>query len=385
MSMRAQISPEDILRRAYTVGNYYGFTPFPVLAMEARENKPTRKPYPKEISVSKLDPQGQVVASFLKQVRDAGITPSISQPLFAWHTNVTPGRNAPRHAVVQFHAIGAPHAIADAILMRVAQIFISDILKSQATLHINSVGDKETRVRYSRELGAYFRRNGACVPNGCEECTENDVYTMVEALLSHPDFQIKNIPSATDHLSEASRKHFENVLEFLEETDMLYKLSPDLVSRADMWIDTCFELRVNGKRIAWGSRYNDITSHFFENALPSVSVIIRINTKQKIVSSVREPTKPRAFFLHIGDEAKRASVRLTEKLRNAHIPIAQMIGVESLTEQMRIAESKKPLYILLMGRKEALDGTVILRSCDTHAETIIPLNTLVENLKTTLY
>ncbi len=380
MNSLTSIRPEDVLRRAYTIGNYYGFSPFPEIALSARENRPPRAPYPKDINLSELDSQAQTVASFLKQVRDAGIKPSIQQPLFAWHTNITAGRPAPKRAVIQFHAIGSAHAVADAVIMRAVRAFASDILKSSPTIHINSIGDRETRVRYSRELGAYFRRNGVTIPVDCLSVdAKQDVFEEVEELLMH--IPQKDVPASTDHLSEASRKHFENVLEFLEETDTPYELAPEIISRANSWTDTRFDIRLNGEKIAWGSRYHDLTAPFFEAPLPSIVAIMRFSTQKTDVPNVRVPSKPRACFLHIGDEAKRISVRLVDDLRHARVPIKQMIGVESLTEQMRITEILNPPYILLMGRKEALEGTVILRSRTTHVETVLPINTLIESIK----
>jgi len=89
----------------------------------------------------------------------------------------------------------------------------------------------------------------------------------------------------------------------------------------------------------------------------------------------------RFAFVHIGDEAKRLSLRLAEEFRRAHVPLAQDIGIESLIEQMHHAEKRNPAYLLIMGRKEALERTVILRNRQTQEETILPLLGLTERLK----
>ncbi|HEX8946990.1 MAG TPA: His/Gly/Thr/Pro-type tRNA ligase C-terminal domain-containing protein [Candidatus Paceibacterota bacterium] len=379
MSSLAPIRPEEMLRRAHAVGNYYGFAPFSALTAQARDRRPAREPYPKELAVSELDPLAQTVAAFLKHVRDAGITPSVRQPLFAWHTNVTVGRPAPKQAVVQFHAIGAPHAIADAVLMRAVRAFIADTLKTEPTLHVNSTGDRETRARYARELDHYLRRSGAKLGEDCLSCAKRDILAAAETPISQ--LYREDTPASTDHLSEASRKHFENVLEFLEETETSYALAPELTSRANAWTETCFEIRAHGERMAWGARHHELATPFFNAALPSVAAIVRFSVPRGVVPAVREPGKPKAVFLHIGEEAKRTSVRLAEDLRRTRLPIMQMIGIESLTEQMRIAEALKPPYYILMGRKEALEGTVILRERATHTETVIPLENLAVSLK----
>jgi histidyl-tRNA synthetase len=93
------------------------------------------------------------------------------------------------------------------------------------------------------------------------------------------------------------------------------------------------------------------------------------------------PARLRFSFVHIGDEAKRISIRLAEDFRKARVSLAQDIGVESLTEQLHLAERRNSPYLLIMGRKEALEGSAILRNRATQEETILPLLGLAERLK----
>ena len=48
---------------------------------------------------------------------------------------------------------------------------------------------------------------------------------------------------------------------------------------------------------------------------------------------------------------------------------------------MRYADMTNAPYLLIMGRKEALERSVILRERSSHTETFIPLDSLVERLK----
>lgn len=380
MNSRAPLSPEEVLRRVRTIGNYYGFTPFPTLALQARSTRPKRQPYPSEIQLETFDPMAQIVVSFLKQLRDAGVTPSIKQPLFVWHTNITPGRKAPKQVTIQFHVLGVAHAIADIVLIRATQALISDLFKEKPGLRINSIGDRETRARFARELTQYFQRKNAVLPADCIECAKRDIFEAAGTLVSH--MCTEDLPSSVDYLSEASRKHFESVLEFLEDIDTSYSLTPELITRDNAWAETCFEMNVGDERVAWGSRYNEITGSFFDESVPSATMLIRITTHRRQVLPIRKQSKPKVVFLHIGDEAKRVSIRLTEEMRRARLSVTQMIGVESLMEQMRLAEEINPPYLLIIGRKEALDGTAILRELSTHTETVIPIESLIKSLQT---
>lgn len=369
----------DLVKRAHAVGTYYGFSPLSTLATKKR-GEGAKAPYPETIKVETLDPVSKEIAAFLKSVRDAGLAPATTRPMFIWHTNAAPGRPAPKQVVVQFHALGVDRAIADIVLIRAVRSLVADISKAEPRLRINSMGDKETRARFARELGSFFRKRAATLPEECVAHARTDVFKAAEILLEHPEQS--GLPSSTDHLSEASRKHFESVLEYLEATETPYELSPDLMTKAGMFGETCFELIADERIHAWGSRYHDLAKAFFKSNVPSVGAVIRINTENRdVIPAIKSSSNPRFVFVHIGEEAKRESMKMADTLRRARIPLAQAIGIESLAEQMRFADGLNPRYLIIMGRKEALERSVILRERSSHTETFIKLDSLIDRLR----
>jgi histidyl-tRNA synthetase len=369
---------DDVLKRAAAIGSYYGFTP--LTAFTAKKGV-SRAPFPENIDKKTYDPSAQELLDFLKHVRDTGIAPSSSQPLFVWHTNAAAGRPAPKNIVIQFHALGTDRAIADATLMRAVRAFMQDLAKSELTLRINSMGDKETRSRYVRELSQFTRKQGHLLPTDyLERAKTGDVFGACMGLCKSQYAGM--LPSSTDHLSEASRKHFECVIEYLEASETPYELAPELLSHGNAWAETCFEINGGHALRAWGSRYNEVTKPFFRSTVSGAGAVIRVTAEaREPVSTMKTHGAPRFVFVHIGDEAKRESMRMADTLRKARIPLTQSIGIESLTEQMRQAETLNPPYLLIMGRKEALERSVILRHRASYTETFIPLDSLVEKLK----
>jgi histidyl-tRNA synthetase len=370
--------PEDILKRVSAIGTYYGFTPLSTLSLKKGISK---SPYPDSVAFDTLDTNTKDIVNILKHVRDIGITPSSAQPLFVWHTNAAQGRPAPKQLVIQFHAMGTDRSIADAVLLRAVHALMQDLHKDDLFLRINSMGDKETVTRFVRELVNFFRKNPHLFPREKSLGTRKDVLTCALELLKKNEH---HLPSPTDNLSEQSRKHFEAVIEYLELTDTPYLLAPEIQSHDAHWTETCFEIETNSKKCsAWGSRYGELSKPFFKSVVPSIGAIIRIDSDtREIILPKKAPLAPRFMFVHIGDEAKRESMKLADSLRKARIPLSQSIGIESLTEQMRFVETLNPPYILIMGRKEALERSVILRNRNTYTEVSIQLDNLVEHLKT---
>ncbi|MDO8408145.1 MAG: His/Gly/Thr/Pro-type tRNA ligase C-terminal domain-containing protein [bacterium] len=400
---RVLIPGDELLKKARSVGQYYGFTPFVAMAAERRG---TRAAPPEAGAISTvpppppeaLDPVGVVVAGLLAQCRKMGIAlPPGSPPLFLWHSNLTPGRPTPKRAVVQFHAIGTERTLAEAVIIRALMALTRDLFHSEPVVRINSMGDRETRARYVRELGTFFKRRAATLPEECLIVAKKDAFAAAELAIARECAE--NLPSPTEYLSDASRKRFEDLLEYLEATETPYELARDLMSRGTHWNDTCFEIvlpalpapteqtglpasaAVAPRRVAWGSRYNELAKHMFGQATGAMGAVLSIETSGSGTLARIPAGRTRFVFVHIGEEAKRLSLRLAEEFKHAHLPLTQDIGIESLTEQMRLAERRDPPYLLIMGRKEALEGTVLLRDRRTQEELVLPVLGLTERLK----
>lgn len=377
--MRDTVPAEEILSKAHAVGQYYGFVPLSTIAAKSRGNVKKNVGYPETLANSTLDPTALVVANFLKQCRHLEPAPSARQPLFVWHTNIAPGRPPQKKTIVQFHALGTDRAIADTVIIRALVALTRDLYHEEPIVRLNSMGDKETRARYARELGTFFKKRAGGLPEECLERAKCDTFDAAEFAIANECAD--DLPAPTEHLSDASRKRFEDLLEYLEMTETPYELAKNLISRGNAWNDTCFELTVAGKRVAWGSRYTELAKHFFpSSSLSATGAVLSIMSEGAIVKKA-SATRLRFSFVHIGDEAKRISIRLAEDFRKARVPLTQYIGTESLTEQLGLAERDNNPYLLIMGRKEALEGSAILRNRATQVETTLPLNNLIERLR----
>lgn len=376
--IRDVIPAEELLSKAQAVGQYYGFIPLSSLTMKSRGLAKPKKD-PESLRNLPLDATAMTVTNFLRHCQNIEHIPTSLNPLFVWHTNIAPGRPAQKRAAIQFHALGADRAIADVVVIRAILALVRDLFHEEPSVRINSMGDKETRARYARELGVFFKKHAHDLP---EECiTQSKCNAFAAAELAIATECADNLPAPTEHLSDASRKRFEDLLEYLEMTETPYELVRNLISRGTIWNDMCFEILIGGRRVAWGSRYNDLIRHFFPSSpLSATGAVFQIGSAGTVVKKVA-PHKIRFSFVHIGDEAKRLSIRLADDFKKARIPLVQHIGVESLTSQLALAERANHPYLLIMGRKEALEGSAILRNGETQVETILPLQDIIDRLK----
>jgi len=99
---------------------------------------------------------------------------------------------------------------------------------------------------------------------------------------------------------------------------------------------------------------------------------------------IPEPRKPRVFLIQLGDLAKRKSLKLFEELRQSGIKIASSFGRDSIKSQLKLADKLGVDYTLILGQKEALENTVIVRDMHNGEQLTVQMPKLHDFLKARL-
>ncbi len=105
-------------------------------------------------------------------------------------------------------------------------------------------------------------------------------------------------------------------------------------------------------------------------------IAITFEQRGRLKNISSRETAPIVFFAHLGGEARRKTLSVLETLRRAQIPVRQSVMHERMGEQMAIAERMRVPYLLIMGHKEAVEGTVLFREVATNAQRAIPADEL---------
>lgn len=91
--------------------------------------------------------------------------------------------------------------------------------------------------------------------------------------------------------------------------------------------------------------------------------------------------EPQIFLAQLGNLAKRKSLKLIEEFRKAKIPILESLGRDSLKAQLALADKDGVRYTLILGQKEALQGTIIIRRMDTGGQKEVKLDKVIKEMK----
>lgn len=284
-----------------------------------------------------------------------------------------------------YEVIGDKKALTEAILIAGTINFFKE-LGIKVQVQINSLGDAACRKEYSSKLSAFFKERGK-KSKLCHGCKTALLKNPISLLDCKDDSCVKlreEAPQIADFLSTESRDHFTKTLEFLDELEVEYNFSPYLVRNLNYYNDTVFEIfQVNdegeivGKNaLAAGGRYDNMIEGFGGASIPAVGLAIglertasRIKDKASLINVGNDDI---IFIAQLGDQAKVKSLELFEELRFSGFNVRQSLSSDSLKQQLEEATAISAKTCLILGKKEIMDGTVLMRDLDSGAqETVI--------------
>ncbi|MEI6396771.1 MAG: ATP phosphoribosyltransferase regulatory subunit [Candidatus Taylorbacteria bacterium] len=280
--------------------------------------------------------------------------------------------------------LGASGSIAEATLIQTARAMLSEEKYTDTVVEINSIGDRDSITRFSRELTAYYRKNINEMTPECRQVLKRDPF---ELLSSHrADCKALNAaaPKSIDFLSEQSRRHLEEVLEYLEALNIPYTINNGLIGNRKYCTETIFTIvNAEQKILAIGVRYNSLAKRAgMKRDIQGVGISLLIKNN---VAALRKPLakskKPLSSFMQLSPESKLMSLAIIEILRLAKIPLFLSLAKDRLGAQVSSVERHHTPYVIVMGKKEAVEKTIIIRRTETHAQEIIPLDQLTKHMK----
>jgi histidyl-tRNA synthetase len=289
-------------------------------------------------------------------------------------------------------ALGSEKSILDALVIKTAWTILEEAGAKDLSVDINSIGDKECRNGYLKELVNYYKKNINSLPAIDRERLKTNPLRILDSKEEKTIEINQGAPDTLSHLCPACKKHFKEVLEYLEQMEIPYTLNKCLVRGLSYYTRTVFEIMIpnedDGKMItiASGGRYDYLGRQLgSKKDIPAVGSSIGVD---RVVEAPwftnlapRIIKKPKMYFIQLGFDAKLKSLNVIEILRKAKVPIAQSLSKDSLGAQLAIAEKMGVKYTIIFGQKEAIENSVIIRDMSTRSQETVPIKKLLDYIK----
>lgn len=334
------------------------------------------------------------------------------QPVKVWYWGQMFRHDRPQQGRYrQFHqfgceSFGVNNPVVDAELIATGFNVLKD-LGISPIVKINSIGSLEDRENYLVELVGYLKSKRSYLS---EESKKKIIKNPLRVLDSKEEQDIEVIaeaPQILDWLSEENKKYFTKVLEYLDEANIPYVLTPTLVRGLDYYTDTVFEYFEEIKdeknenveiALGGGGRYNELIKQLGGVETPAAGFALgverivnilekKIEDEYKIINN--DPEKVQApkqkingiFLAQLGEQASKKTLAIIEKIRKNDFQVFHNLAKTSLKAQLELADKFGVKYTLILGQKEVQDGTIIVRDMESGIQEIIDQNKIINHVK----
>lgn len=290
-----------------------------------------------------------------------------------------------------FEVIGEKDSVADAQLIQIFFALLKELgIKENITAQINSIGCSKCRPDYRRILISYYRNRIKELCPDCQSRLRKNPLRLLDCKEARCVKIAEEAPEIIDYLCVECHNHLKSVLEYLDELSIPYILNPRLVRGLDYYTKTVFEFWPEEKEsrqisLGGGGRYDDLIKQLGGKATPAVGMAAGIDRLVDMMKekAVKIPVKnrPLIFLVQLGHLGKRKCLCLFEDLRKAGLDSASAFSKNTIKSQLETADKLGANFSLLVGQKEALDGTVIIRDMDSGNQDSVLMEKVIKELK----
>lgn len=402
---------QGLFEKAQEIADYYGFTPIETPILEHEDvfvsaigegtDIIDKEMYTfKTKGGDRLALRPEYTASVMRAYLEHGMQ-TLPQPVMLYSYGQTYRHDKPQRGrwrqFRQFNLeiLGTSKSIADALIIRTLVTILEEYGFKDLIIDINSMGDKETRPLFIKELTNYYKKHLDALCKDCQERIKNNPLRLLDCKQLQCQPFKDNAPSSISYLSNDARSHFKEVLQYLEEMAIPYRVTNTLVRGQSYYTRTVFEVvkidvdeQGNEKEISitGGGRYDNLGKMMgSKKDIAAVGTglsmerIMMFPECKNIPPRIMKPA--RVYFIQLGFEAKLKSLCIIETLRKARIPIHQSISKDSLGAQLAQAEKMEVPYCIIFGQKEAMDNTVIVRHMGTRSQDTVKIDALSDYIK----
>ena len=290
-----------------------------------------------------------------------------------------------------FETIGEKSSVIDVQTIQIFYNILRELRLKNLVVEVNTIGDSQCRPYYKKLLASFFRSRESSLCSDCRRRLRENPLRILDCKEEKCHRVVSQAPQMIDHLCEECHNHFKEVLEFLDEIEIPYSLNPYLVRGLDYYTKTVFEISAEGLEgkaqgsLVGGGRYDVLAKLLGRRDAPASGGAAGI---ERIVSIMKERgmkfseiTPAKIFLAQLGNLAKRKSLKLLEDFRKQRIQVSESFGRDSLKVQLSRANKIGVKYTLILGQKEALEGTIIIRDMASGKQETIKLDKAVAEMK----
>ena len=258
---------------------------------------------------------------------------------------------------VEFFGVDNP--CADVEMLDLAQQIL-DRLEINASLHLNTIGDSQSRDAYRVALIEYFSKYRSELSEDSQQRLDKNPMRILDSKDLNDKRIAEDAPKISAHLTVSAAQFFEKVCEGLEVLGIKYTLDPTLVRGLDYYTHTAFEFKSNDlgaqDAVLGGGRYDGLVQHMGGPSIPAVGWGMGVDRIALLLEN-RAFAKPVPIvIIVIGDYFSKA-LQLAKAFREKG-NVCEILYKTNPGKAFKDADKLGARFAIIIGEEETKTNTV---------------------------
>ena len=292
----------------------------------------------------------------------------------------------------QFHQIGvecfgSSNPATDVETIAMAAHFLKAIGIQGVKLHLNTLGNPESRAAYRQALIDYLTPLKDSLSKDSQRRLEENPLRVLDSKEKEDKVAVENAPSILDYLDEESQAHFDAVRQMLESLGVDYIIDTNMVRGLDYYNHTIFEfiteIEGNDLTVCAGGRYDGLVAYFggpetagFGFGL-GVERLLLILEKQGVALPIENALD--VYIAVLGEGANLKALELVQALRQQGFKAERDYLNRKLKAQFKSADVFAAKTLITLGESEVESGQVKVKNNQTREEVEVSLDAISQN------
>ena len=271
----------------------------------------------------------------------------------------------------------------DAEIIALAQEILDRLKLSNIRLELNSLGDADSRKKYSNALVEYLNKYKSDLSEDSQVRLVKNPLRILDSKNSADQKILKEAPKIEDYLTKESSEFFEELLKNLDVLGMEYSINNKIVRGLDYYTDTVFEfittqLGAQGTVIA-GGRYDGLFKIMGGADTPAIGFACGIERLMALYKNTINIPKI-ITVLVLNKKFTTQGLKLVQVIRKENISTV-IEESKDVGKSIKKALSSNTKFIIFLGEDEMKQGKFKLKNLDTREEKLLSESELINEFK----
>ena len=297
----------------------------------------------------------------------------------------------------EFHQLGvecfgSKNPATDVETIAMAYQLFNTLGIKDVTLHLNSLGNTESRLAYRQALIDYLTPMRESLSKDSQRRLDENPLRVLDSKEKEDKVAVENAPSILDYLDDESQAHFDEVRAMLDSLNIPYVIDTNMVRGLDYYNHTIFEFITTIDKseltICAGGRYDSLVEYFggpetagFGFGL-GLERLLLVLDKQGIELPVEENLD--VYIAVLGSGANGKALELVQAIRYQGFKAERDYLGRKIKAQFKSADTFKAKTVITLGESEVESGQVNVKNNSTREEVTVSFEELTKNFAAVL-